>query len=64
MSSFRNDHTSEIKGKQKIIERLEKTIKNLNTELDKEKCKNENLQKELNAKSALTEITPNKGDVS
>lgn len=47
---MRNDHTSELKDKQKTIERLEKKVKNLKTELQSEKSISENLQKELQAK--------------
>lgn len=57
---MRSDNTTELKEKQKVIERLEKTLNNLKTELNKEKCINENLQKELNAKQASTVVVQGK----
>lgn len=50
ISKIRDDHTLELKEKLKVIQRLEKTIDSLKTELAKEKNVNKNLEKELSAK--------------
>lgn len=59
---MREQQNSTTKQKQQIIEKLEQTIKGLKMELSKEKCVNENLQKDINEKQAeiekLIDVSP------
>lgn len=52
---MRDDHISVLKQKQGIIERMEQTIKNLSTELSKEKATNEILRNDANARETKNE---------